>query len=132
MKRIILIGAAMVVVAVLGAGCTETDADVAAKNISKAAEQFEVARDIVGINGITGGYLWQVKGYCSVVTASSGLAGALEVTCKEGKGQFRKLFFGLSDNTTYVVQQIDPINVSTTRLRVIFKPETLIPNIDRP
>jgi hypothetical protein len=113
-------------------GCTQSDADVAAKNISKAAEQFEVARDIVGINGITNTYLWQVRGYCSVETASSGLAGALEVTCKEGKGKYRKLFFGLSDNTTYVVQQIDPINVSTTRLRVIFKPETLIPNIDRP
>jgi hypothetical protein len=113
-------------------GCTETDADVAAKNISKAAEQFEVARDIVGINGITGEYLWQIKGFCSVETAASGLQGALEVTCKEGKGKFRKLFFGLSDNTTYVVQQIDPINVSTTRIRVIFKPETLIPNIDRP
>jgi len=133
-KKIVM--GAFALVFIVGAfaltGCTETDADVAAKNISKAAEQFEVARDIVGINGITGSYLWQVRGFCSVETASSGLAGALEVTCKESKGQFRKLFFGLSDNTTYVVQQIDPINVSTTRLRVIFKPETLIPNIDRP
>lgn len=113
-------------------GCTTSDADVAAKNISKAAEQFEVARDIVGINGITNTYLWQVRGFCSVETASSGLQGALEVTCKVGKGKYKKLFFGLSDNTTFIVQQIDPINVSTTRYRVIFKPETLIPNIDRP
>ena len=129
-----LVLAALVLVAlpVILTGCNESDADVAAKNISKAAEQFEVARDIVGINGITGGYLWQIRGYCSVETAQSGLAGALEVTCKEGKGRYKKLFMGLSENTTYVVQQIDPINVSTTRFRVIFKPETLIPNIDRP
>lgn len=115
---------------VLLTGCGQSDADVAAHNISKAAEQFEVARDIVGINGITDKYLWEVRGYCSVETSSSGLSGALEVTCKLGPGRFKKLFFGLSDNVTYVVQQIDPINVSTRRYRVIFKPSTLIPNID--
>jgi hypothetical protein len=112
--------------------CNESNADVAAKNISKAAEQFEVARKIVGINGITDKYLWEVDGYCSVETSQSGLAGALEVTCKLGPHQYKKLFFGLSDNVTYVVQQIDPIDVSVTHYRVIFKPETIIPDIDRP
>lgn len=132
MKRI-LVGllVPLALLPVLLTGCT-SDADVASSNLSKAAEQFEIARDIVGINAITDKYLWQIRGFCSVETAESGLSGALEVTCKVGKGKFKKLFFGLSDNTTYVVQQIDPINVSTTRYRVIFKPETLIPNIDRP
>jgi protein involved in sex pheromone biosynthesis len=123
---------AFVALPVILTGCTDSDADVAARNISKAAEQFEVSRKIVGINGITDKYLWEVTGYCSVETANSGLLGALEVTCKVGKGKFKKLFFGLSNNVTYVVQQIDPINVSTTRYRVIFKPETIIPDIDRP
>ncbi len=134
MKKVLMTLAvcAVALIAVTSAGCGKSDADVAAHNISVAAEQFEVARDIVGINGITGQYLWQIRGYCSVETSTSGLAGALEVTCKEGKGQYKKLFMGLSDNTTYVVQQIDPINVSTTRYRVIFKPEVLLPNIDRP
>ena len=112
--------------------CGKTDADVAAHNISVAAEQFEVARNIVGINGITDKYLWEVTGYCSVETSSSGLTGALEVTCKTGPNKYKKLFSGLSDNVTYVVQQIDPIDVSTTHYRVIFKPEVLIPNFDRP
>jgi len=109
-----------------------SDADVAAHNISKAAEQFEVARKIVGINGITDKYLWEVDGYCSVETQNSGLTGALEVTCKLGEHKFKKLFFGLSDNVTYVVQQIDPIDVSTTHYRVIFKPESIVPDFDRP
>jgi hypothetical protein len=30
------------------------------------------------------------------------------------------------------VEQIDPIEVSTTRYRIIFKPETIVPNFDRP
>ena len=110
--------------------CGDSQADVAAKNISKAAEQFEVARRIVGINGITDKYLWEVDGYCSVETASSGLYGALEVTCKIGPHKFKKLFFGLSDNVTYVVQQIDPIDVSTSHYRVLFRPGTIVPDFD--
>lgn len=136
MKRIIMTTLPLLLFAVfmltVPTACNESDADVAAHNISVAAEQFEVARNIVGINGITDKYLWQVTGYCSVETASSGLEGALEVTCKIGPGEYKKLFFGLSDNVTYVVQQIDPINVSTNHYRVIFKPETIIPDIDRP
>lgn len=131
-KFLVPIAALMIAFSVFATGCTESDADIAARNISTAAEQFEVARKIIGINGITDKYLWQVEGYCSVETASSGLSGALEVTCKIGKGKFKKLFFGLSHNVTYVVQQVDPIDVSTNRYRVIFKPEAIIPDFDRP
>lgn len=134
MKKIplILFSVLFLVVPFIATGCNETNADVAAKNISKAAEQFEVARKIVGINGITDKYLWEVDGYCSVETSDSGLTGALEVTCKIADHKYKKLFFGLSDNVTYVVQQVDPIDVSTSHYRVIFKPETIIPDIDRP
>lgn len=114
------------------AGCTETDADVAAKNISKAAEQFEVQRRIVFINGITDEYLLVIEGLCSVETSDSALGGSLEVTCKVSKGKFKKHFLGLSDNVTYLVEQVESVNASTTRYRVIFKPETIVPNIDRP
>lgn len=134
MKRITLVVAAAIVLAssVVLTGCTKTDADVAAKNISKAAEQFEVLRRIVFINGITDKYLLEIQGYCSVETGESALGGSIEVTCKTGKGKFKKSFLGLSDNVTYMVEQIDPVGVSTTHYRVIFKPEAIIPNFDRP
>jgi hypothetical protein len=112
--------------------CNESDADVAAKNISKAAEQFEVARKIVFFNGITDKYLVEIDGYCSVETGSSALSGSLEVTCKTGPGKFKKSFMGLSDNVSYMVEQVDPIKVSTNHYRVIFKPETIVPDFDRP
>jgi hypothetical protein len=136
----ITITAVAIIAAVAGmilvAGCNESDADVAAHNLSVAAEQFEVPRHIVGINGITDKYLFEVVGYCSVETTDSGLAGALEVTCrvmdKNGKPAYKKVFMGLSDNVSFVVEQLEPIHVSTSRYRVIFKPETLIPNFDRP
>lgn len=133
----VLAAISLLALPIIGAACGSSDADVAAKNISKAAEQFEVARRIIFINGITDKYLFEIDGYCSVETTDSGLAGALEVTCKVGKDAkgnptFKKSFLGLADNVTYVVQQIDAINVSTTHYRVIFKPETIIPDFDRP
>lgn len=135
-KRILMLLAMMMAVTFLTTGCFESDADVAAKNLSKAAEQFEIPRHIVGINGITDRYLFEVVGYCSVETVDSGLGGALAVTCrvlgKNGKIGYKKTFLGLSDNVSFVVEQLEPAHVSTTRYRVIFKPETLIPNIDRP
>jgi hypothetical protein len=133
--------AAFLAVMVLGlvvltlTGCGASDADVARKNIGKAAAQFEVARRIVFFNGITDKYLLEIDGYCSVETADSGLAGSIEVTCKtsnKGGGQYKKSFMGLSDNVSFLVEQIDPIHVSSTRYRVIFKPETIVPNFDRP
>lgn len=122
----------LVLLPVLVTGCGSSDADVAAKNISKAAEQFEVARRIVFFNGITDKYLLEIDGYCSVETTDSGLGGAIAVTCKVGKGKFKKSYMGLSDNVSYLVEQMDPIKVSTTHYRVIFKPEVIIPDFDRP
>lgn len=137
MRTGLAILAAFLVMPLLLTGCFESDADMAAKNLSKAAEQFEIPRHIVGINGITDKYLFEVVGYCSVETLDSGLKGALEATCrvvdeKTKKVGYKKTFLGLSDNVTFVVEQLEPIQVSTTRYRVIFKPEALIPNFDRP
>lgn len=134
---VVFAGIAAVFAAIVLAGCTATDADVASRNIGKAAEQFEVLRRIVFINGITDKYLLEIDGYCSVETSESQLGGSIEVTCrtdkdKNGKWQFKKSYLGLSDNVTYMVEQIDPINVSTTHYRVIFKPETIVPDFDRP
>lgn len=126
-KRIALVALAS---AVLMTGCTQTDADVASSNLSKAAEQFEVERRIVFFNGITDKYLLTVEGRCSVETGNSALSGSLEVTCKVGPNEYKKNFLGLSDNVSYFVEQTQAVNVDVYHYRVIFKPETVVPNID--
>lgn len=132
MKKLIALFS-VVALAFVAAGClgTSSDSDVAAKNLSKAAEQFEVPRRIIFINGITDKYLFEIDGYCSIDPAGAGLR-ALAVTCKLGEGKFKKSYLGLSDNVTWMVEQIDSIDVSTTHYRVIFKPESIVPNFDRP
>lgn len=111
-------------------GCFESDADVASKNLSKAADQFEVPRKIVFFNGITDKYLLTIEGFCSL--GNDDPVRELSVTCKTGPGQYKKHFLGLSDNVSYFVEQVDSVGVSTNHYRVIFKPETVVPDFDRP
>lgn len=122
---------ALLLTMVLGTACLDdSKADVASRNLSKAAEQFEVQRRIVFFNGITDKYLLTVEGRCSVETSNSALGGSLEVTCKIGPDQFKKHFLGLSDNVSYFVEQTESVKVDEYHYRVIFRPETLVPSIE--
>lgn len=123
MKKPILALAALVL---LSAGCA--DADVASYNISKAADMFEVNRRVVFFNGITDSYLLVIEGLCSI--KADGMDRQLEVTCKNGKSEFKKHYLGLSDNVSYFVEQLTPQNASVYRYKVIFKPTTIVPDID--
>lgn len=124
MKKSIFLG---LLAAGLLVGCT-TDADVASHNVSKAADQFEVNRRIVFYNGITGEYILQLEGYCSLGNFDS--VGELSVTCKVDEGKYKKHFLGLSDNVTYFAEQVEGKGVSKDAYKVIFKPSTIIPDID--
>ncbi len=107
------------------AACS-SDADVASRNLSKGAEQFEIERRVVFFNGITDRYLLTIEGRCSVEP----IEGRLEVTCKTGDDSYKKHFLGLSDNVSYFAEQIESADADEYRYRVIFKPETVIPDID--
>lgn len=118
--------ASLVVVAgTMLAGC-ERDAQVASRNLSKAGDMFEIQRRIVFYNGISGEYMLTIEGRCSI---SHG-AGQLEVTCKTSQDAFKKHFLGLSDNVTYFAEQLEAADVSTYHNRIIWKPQSIIPNID--
>ena len=127
MKIMKLVVAGLLSVGLL-AGCS-SDADVVSKNISKDSEQFNVLRQIVFFNGITDTYLLEIEGYCSIESDTSD--GQLEVTCKTGENEYQKHYLGLSDNVSYFVQQVDSSDVSAYHYRVIFKPETIIPEVTR-
>lgn len=107
-------------------GCT--DADVASHNLSRAADQFEISRRVVFYNGITDSYMLTIEGLCSL--GNNDKSGQLTVTCKTGQNAYKKHFLGLSDNVTYFVEQIESRDVSVYHYRVIFKPQTILPDID--
>lgn len=45
--------------------CDVNDADVASRNVSKAADNFEAQRRFVFYNGITGEFMLEITGLCS-------------------------------------------------------------------
>ncbi len=113
------------VLAVALTGC-QGDAQVASSNLSKAADAFEIDRRIVFYNGINGEYMLTVEGKCSIKDAQR----QLEVTCKTGAAEYKKHFLGLSDNVTYFAEQVAGASVSVYHNRIIWKPQSIIPNID--
>ena len=119
----VLIGLVMVFVT----GCV-SQADTVSKNLSTAAEEFEISRRIVMFNGITDNYLLSIEGRCSIEVDAAD--NQLEVTCKVGKDAFEKHFLGLSDNVSYLVEQLKPVDANEFRTRVVFRPETILPDVD--
>lgn len=126
MKRITFI--IMLLVATLGVAACDTAADVTSRNLSVAAEQFEIDRRIVFFNGITDTYLMTIEGRCSI--EADGADVQLEVTCKTGPDEYKKHFLGLSDNVSYFVEQTTEANASEYNYRVIFRPSTIVPDVD--
>jgi len=107
------------------AGCT-SDADKVSENLSTAAEQFEIERRVTAINGITDSVMLEIQGRCSIEDDGN----QLEVTCKIGPNEYAKHFVGLSDNVTYVTQQLGTVDASVYHHRVLIKPENLLPEFD--
>lgn len=116
--------AALLAVAVIG-GCSR-EATVASRNLSYAADSFEIERRVVFYDSIQGKYLLSIEGLCSVEPEQ----GFLSVTCKTGASEYKKHFLGISDNVTWFAEQLQPSKQDTYHYRVIFRPETILPDVD--
>ena len=125
MKKSIVFTMSAIAATLFVTGCS-TDSDVASRNLSKAAEMFQIERRVVFFNGITDTYLLSIEGLCSIDDQGN----QLEVTCKTSDTNFKKHFLGLSDNVSYFVEQLESSQVSTYRYKVIFKPSVILPDVD--
>ncbi len=103
-----------------------SDANLASQNLAKAADMFEINRRIVFYNGITDTYILSIEGLCSVEFRTL----KFEVTCKTAKDRYKKHYLGRADNVFPFIEQLDSNSVSVFHYRVIFKPQTIIPDID--
>lgn len=106
-------------------GCS-TDAQIASHNLSKAAEMFQLERRIVFYDAIQGTYLLSIEGRCSIEPSTT----KLMVTCRTSETEYKKHYLGLSDNVTYFAEQLEAATVGVYRYKVIFKPTSIIPDVD--
>ena len=125
MKKILATIAAGVLMLAALVGCSD-DAEVASRNVSKAADNFEIERRIVFYNGITDTYLLTIEGRCSIEDQVV----QLEVICKDGRDAYKKHFLGLSDNVTYFAEQVESVDASAYHYRVTFKPQSILPDVN--
>ncbi len=118
---------AAIMIATLSIAACSSNADVASRNLSRAADNFEVNRRIVFYNGITGDYILSIEGQCSKGNSDS--ISSVTITCKTGEGAYKKHFLGISDNVTYLIEQLDPLPVGVSHYVVNFKPSAILPDV---
>lgn len=122
-KQILFVFAAALAVALTG--CTG-EAQVAARNLSQAADNFEIQRRVVFYNGINGEYMLTIEGQCSLDADNPK---KVAITCKTGPSSFKKHYLGVSDNVTYFIEQLEPAQASVYHYRVTFKPSVIAPDV---
>lgn len=107
------------------AACQDA-ATVAHHNIDQAADNFEILRAVTFYNTWTDTNVLQVVGFCSVKDLDT----KFQVICKNEDGTFSRRQLGRNSNMTYYLDQVEGVNVSTFQPRVIFRPQTMIPDFD--
>ena len=122
MKKKIFIAA--VIGATALAGC-DTEANRVSYNLSQEADNFNDIRQITVINCLQGDVLFQMTGKMSITADTAD--NQLEVIVEDEKGEYKKHFIGLSDNVTYVVEDVTAGDVEKYKYTLNFNPEMWLP-----
>ena len=114
---------AVVACVVALSGCTE--ADKVSYNLSQEADNFNDIRQVTVINCLQGDVLFQMTGKMSITADVSD--NQLEVVVEDENGEYKKHFIGLSDNVTYVVEDITAGDVEKYKYTLNFNPKMWLP-----
>ncbi|ANJ20778.1 site-specific recombination directionality factor RDF [Roseobacter phage RD-1410W1-01] len=123
MKKLLLAAAAVLGVSALS-GCLP-DAQVANQNLTTEADNFKLLRKTVFYNVWTDQEVAVFTGFCSIEDKGN----RFWVTCKDADG-FKRHQLGSSANMTYFMIQLDSADVSTYHTKIVWKPQSFIPDID--
>ena len=106
-------------------GCG-TEAQRVSYNLSQQADNFNVVRQLTVINCIEGDVLFQMTGKMSITADRAD--NQLEIIV-EDNGTYVKHFVGLSDNVTYVVEDLNlgANEVNKYKYTLNFNPKMWIP-----
>ena len=116
------------IVMLTAASSCQPAADIASRNLSTAADNFEVPRRISVVNGITDNISMVMEGYCSL--GNNDTDTRISITCKTGPNQYVKNFLDKSDNVYVLTEQLGSVNASEFHYRTVFRPQSLIPDVD--
>lgn len=120
MKKKLSLLAALGLVIVMLTGCEQREADIVSYNLSLEADNFNDVRQLTVINCLQGDILFQMTGKMSIEV--DGTDNQLEVIVEDEHGEYKKHFIGLSDNVTYVVEDITNGDVDKYNYTLNFNP----------
>ena len=123
--KIILAILSVLLTATVLTGCG-TEAQRVSYNLSQQADNFNVVRQLTVINCIEGDVLFQMTGKMSITADTAD--NQLEIIV-EDNGTYVKHFVGLSDNVTYVVEDLNlgANEVNKYKYTLNFNPKMWIP-----
>lgn len=124
MKKIIALLLTLVMMLSLCA-CEQTQAQQVSYNLSLEADNFNDIRQITVINCLQGDVLFQMTGKISIEV--DGADNQLEIVVEDETGDYKKHFIGLSDNVTYVVEDITSGDVNNYKYTLNFNPKMWLP-----
>lgn len=123
-KKIRIAVFSAVIAGCLLTGC-DTQASRVSENLSQQADNFNDVRQITVINCLQGDVLFQMTGKMSITADTAD--NQLEIIVEDENGEYKKHFIGLSDNVTYVVEDITSDDVSNYHYTLNFNPNMWIP-----
>ena len=124
MKKLLTITLVLIMALTLFAGC-DTQASRVSHNLSQEADNFNNVRQVTVINCLQGDVLFQMTGKISITADTAD--NQLEIIVEDENGNYKKHFIGLSDNVTYVVEDITSGDVSNYRYTLNFNPKMWLP-----
>lgn len=123
MKKVLCSLLILMVMVFAMTGCDE--ASRVSYNLSKEADNFNDIRQITVINCLQGDVLFQMTGKLSITADVED--NQLEVIVEDENGEYKKHFIGLSDNVTYVVEDISAEEVDKYKYTLNFNPKMWLP-----
>lgn len=103
-------------------GCTE--AERVSTNLAQESDNFNVVRKVTVLNAITNDTMFEMTGKMSIKADTADKQ--LEIVV-EDNGKYQKHIIGLSDNVSYVVQDLDVKDVDKYHYSINFNPKMWVP-----
>lgn len=124
--NLLLMLSLLITVTIIFTGC-QTEAQKVSYNLSLEADNFNIVRQLTVINCIQGDVLFQMTGKLSITADTAD--NQLEVIVENADGSYVKHFIGLSDNVTYVIEDLNlgANEVEKYKYTINFNPNMWLP-----
>ena len=121
MKKKIVLLIALGLIAFVLSSCTQ--AENVRHNLRREADDFNVRRRITVLNTRTDKPMMQITGLLAISTDDDG---DLNITIEKGPNEYVLNYAHLSQDTTYIVEQIETKDVSKYKYEIKFYPTNIV------